>query len=363
MLVYNSIAADLQDAMEHPDVHAMLQIWDSPGGESQGAFEYADRAMALRGKKPFYAIADGMALSAGYLGASAADTMAISTGYAGSIGVVMRHVDMSAALMQEGVRVSHIYAGTKKIDGNSFEPLSAAVRADFQAEIDSLYASFIDTVARARRLDPEAVRATQAATYRGAAAIGIGLVDRLSTADTLISELSAQRVRIYALGPAERLSTADTGATMSQTSTPGGQTPATLQPVAAAAAAPAPAGNAPAQPAALTQSDLNAAMATGATAERKRIESILEHPNASAQAALARQCIATDLCVEQSNAILGAVVTAAAPAAVNPFTAAMAAMGNPKVSGIEAPSGAGTDQLAQAEALAKSVLQSMQACA
>lgn len=356
LLGYNSIAADLEHAMENPDVHAVLQIWDSPGGESQGAFEYADRALALRGKKPFYAIADGMAASAGYLGASAAQTLAItSTGYAGSIGVVMRHVDLSAALMQEGVRVSHIYAGTKKIDGNSFEPLSAAVRADFQAEVDSLYASFIDKVAHARNLNPDAIRATQAATYRGTSAIGIGLVDRLSTADTLISELSAQRVRTYALGQAERLSTADQGATMSQTSTPGGQTPAIQQPSAAAAV--------PAQPAGLTQSDLSAAVATGVTAERKRIESILEHPNASAQTALARQCIATGLSVEQSNAILGAVVTTAVPAAANPFTAAMAAMGNPHVSGIEAPGGAGTDQLSQAEALAKSVLQSMQAFA
>jgi signal peptide peptidase SppA len=347
LLGYNSIAADLQDAMDHPDVHAVLQVWDSPGGEAQGAFEYADRALALRGKKPFYAIADGMAASAGYLGASAADTLAITaTGFAGSIGVVMRHVDMSAALMAEGVRVSHIYAGSKKIDGNSFEPLSAAVRADFQAEIDGLYTNFIDAVARARRLDPEAVRATQAATYRGADAIRVGLADRLSTADTLISELSAQRVRTYALGSTERFSTADTGATMSQTSTPGGQAPATQQPAT--------------QPE-ITQSDLNAAMAAGAATERKRIESILEHSNASAQAALARQCIAAGLSVEQSSAILGAVVSAAPAAAAPPFAAAMAALGNPRVSGIESSADTNADPQAQAAALAKSVLQAMQA--
>jgi signal peptide peptidase SppA len=183
LLGYNSIYADLQDAMDNPDVHAVLQVWDSPGGEAQGAFQYADQALALRGKKPFIALADGMAASAGYLGASAADQLAItSTGYAGSIGVVMRHVDVSAALMNEGVRVSHIYAGAKKIDGNSFEPLSATVRADFQAEIDSLYATFIDTVARARNMSPAAIRATQAATYRGQAAVTAGLADRISTA-------------------------------------------------------------------------------------------------------------------------------------------------------------------------------------
>lgn len=364
LLGYNSIAADLQDAMDNPDVHAILQVWDSPGGEAQGAFQYADTAYALRGKKPFYALADGMAASAGYLGASAADQLAItSTGYAGSIGVVMRHVDMSSALMTEGVRVSHIYAGAKKIDGNSFEPLSAAVRADFQAEIDSLYANFIDAVARARATSPEALRATQAATYRGQAAITAGLADRISTADTLISELAALRAHHYAAGPSVRSTTADKGALMSHPSTPeGGQTAAAPQPTAHASA---PAAT-PAPMKTFTQSELDAAVATATAAstqaERVRLTAIQTHPTAAAQPGIVKLCIDTGMTADQASALLSAATTAAPAAAPNPFTAAMAGTPNPQVSGIESPaSGSSLDPAAQASALAASILSSYRA--
>ena len=92
------------------------------------------RARCAR-QKPLWAVADGMSASAGYLGGSAADRLYVTgTGYAGSIGVVMRHVDVSGAMAQDGIRVTHIYAGDHKIDGNQFEPLPAAVRADFRRD-------------------------------------------------------------------------------------------------------------------------------------------------------------------------------------------------------------------------------------
>lgn len=362
LLGYNSIYADLTHAMDNPDVHAVLQVWDSPGGEAQGAFQYAEQALALRGKKPFYAIADGMAASAGYLGASAAEQLAItSTGYAGSIGVVMRHVDVSAALMNDGVRVSHIFAGAKKIDGNSFEPLSAAVRADFQAEIDSLYATFIDAVASARQVSPQALRATEAATYRGQAAIQAGLADRISSVDALITELAAKRSRTFATGqPTAHSSTADTGAHMSNTSTPGGQPSATSQPAATAAQPEAPTMST------FTQSDLDsataAALASGAATERTRISAIQSHPNASAQPGIVRACIDTGMTAEQAATMLGAAVGSAQPTAqASPFAAAMAGVANPAVTGIEGTASAGPES--EAAAMAAQVLQTMRSFA
>lgn len=374
LLGYNSIAADLQDAMDQPDVHAVLQVWDSPGGEAQGAFQYADTALALRGKKPFYAIADGMAASAGYLGASAAERLYITaSGYAGSIGVVMRHVDLSAALMSEGVRVSHIYAGAKKIDGNSFEPLSAAVRADFQAEIDSLYSEFIGTVARARGLSADALRATQAATYRGQAAIATGLVDRLGTVDALITELAATRTRAYAPGQTARLTTAAPGAHMHHPSTlEGGHPAATLQPQAQG---PAPEPTPTMKT--YTQAELDSAIAsatatasataaTSATAaERSRISAIQAHANASAQAGLVKLAIDTGMTAEQAAAVLSSAAPAAGAtqaSAPNAFAATMAGLGNPAVSGIEARSTPdSTDITEQATAMANNILSAYRA--
>lgn len=336
MLGYNDIAADVEDAMNHPDVHAVLKVWTSPGGEADGAFEFAERMAALRGKKPMLSIADGLAASAAYLGASASDEIVVtSTGYVGSIGVVMRHVDFSQALAADGIKVTHIYAGAHKVDGNPYEPLPDAVRADFQAEIDGLMAMFVDTVARNTGLDPMAIRKTQAATYRGVSAVAAGLASRIGTTDGLISELAALRSRSYSSGQTAR-ATANQGDPMSGNTPAGGQTAA---PTAAAVTA--------------TPADLQQARAeghaAGVQAERERVGAILGHERAGAHMALATQCINTGLTAEQSGAIFSALPQQApAAAAASPrntaFDAAMAAVGNPKVSGVEAsaePGGSG----------------------
>lgn len=317
ILGYNDLAAATEDAMADADVHAVLQVFNTPGGEAQGAFEYHDRLLAMRGKKPIWGIADGLAASAGYMAAAALDEFAITkTGYAGSIGVVMRHVDMSAAIAQDGIRVTHIYAGAHKVDGNPFEALPASVRADFQAEIDGLYQMFIDAVAAGRRMDPEAVRKTQAQTYRGSAAVAAGLADRISTTDQMISEMAGLRARSYPIGQPARATANDKGDThMSGTQETAGSAQAS---------------------AALTQADVDRARAEGrqegAQAERARVGAILGHEAATCSP-LAMQCINTGLTAEQSSAILGAAPKAPAAEAQtdNAFAAAMANVGNPDV--------------------------------
>lgn len=327
LIGYDYLASALEDAMSNPDVHAVLFVYDSPGGEVQGAFEYAQRVFAFRGKKPMFAIADGMAASAAYLGGSAADQLCVTTtGYAGSIGVVMRHVDFSAALASDGIAVTHIFAGSHKVDGNPFEPLPDPVRADFQAEIDSLYGMFVDAVAQYRSIDAAAVRATQAQTYRGQAAVAAGLADRVTTTDQIITELAAMRsARSYGL-PAQANAN-DKGETMSGTTAPAGT----------------------AQPAVLTQADLDRARAeghaaglaegtkAGAEAERARVTAIQSHAEAAGRSALAAQCIAQGLTAEQAGALLAVAPKESAQATGNPFAAAMAAVGNPPTAPDSAP--------------------------
>ena len=348
LLGYDDLAADLEDAMARPDVHAVLQVYDSPGGEVQGAFEYAQRVHALRGAKPIRAIADGMAASAAYLGASAADEIAVtSTGYAGSVGVVMRHVDFSRALANDGIAVTHIFAGAHKVDGNPFEPLPAAVQADLQSDINDLYEMFIQAVATQRGMAADAVRKTQAATYRGVAAIAAGLADRISTTDQLISELAALRARSYPAGPTARSTATTTGESMSG-NTP--QAPAGAAPNAAATTITT------AQVAAtFAQADIDAARAAGhqagAAAERERASAILGHAGAAANMAMAVQCVQLGLSAEQAAALLGtqpAAAATAAPTAQNTFAAAMAALGNPAVSGVEAAAAPANDEAALA---------------
>jgi Periplasmic serine proteases (ClpP class) len=338
LLGYNDIAADVEDALANPEVHALALVWDSPGGEAQGAFELADRLHALRGRKPMVSIVDGMAASAAYLAASAADeVVSTATGYAGSIGVVMRHVDFSHALHADGVKVTHIFAGAHKVDGNPFEPLPDTVRADFQAEVNDLYDLFITAVARQRGIAAEAVRKTQAQTYRGLAAKAVGLVDRLGTTDQVIADLAAQRNRSFPAGAASAPSATaqDLGASMSGNTPAGGQQAATPQPAAADLAQARAEGH-----------------AEGAQAERERTAAILAHQRAATHVALAHQCITSGLSADQAGAILAAAPEVAVLSVANdsaaPFHAAMAAIGNPDVSGIERDTSADSDEAALA---------------
>jgi hypothetical protein len=139
------------------------------------------------------------------------------------------------------------------------------VRADLQAEIDSLYALFVNAVERNTGMSAKAIRATQAAVYRGQAAVDIGLASRVATTDQLLSELIALRARSYPVGFTAGATADNKGVTtMSGNTNPGGQQ--AVQTPAAAAAVP-------------TQADLDASRAEGrtqgATAERERIQAVM----------------------------------------------------------------------------------------
>lgn len=340
LIGYNDLAADVEDALGKSDVHAIALVMDSPGGEVSGAFELAERIYAARGRKPIVAVADGMAASAAYLAASAADEVVLTnTSYVGSIGVVMRHVDFSRALANDGITVSHIFAGEHKIDGNPYQPLPDAVRTALQADIEGLYQMFVQAVAKHRGMDEQAVRDTRAGVYRGVAAVAARLADRIGTVDAVVAELATRRTHTVATAVGISLQPWETS--MSEASAN-----------AAAAAPAAPAGatttttTTAAAPATASQADLDKARAEGAAAERARVTAITSHANAAANPAITQQCIATGLSAEQAKGFLDAAPAAgaAASAASNQFAAAMAAMGNPNVSGVEAAAQGGASE-------------------
>ncbi len=347
LIGYNDLAADVEDALGKSDVHAIALVLDSPGGEVSGAFELAERIYAARGAKPMVAVADGMAASAAYLAASAADEVVLTnTSYVGSIGVVMRHVDFSRALANEGISVSHIFAGEHKVDGNPYQPLPDAVRAHLQADIEGLYQLFVSAVAQHRGMAEQAVRDTRAAVYRGGAAVAAHLADRIGTADAVVAELASRRARSYPAGPG--LSSQPSGASMTQATHSTAAAPAAPANAAAPGEAPTAAAGTEAAVAATAaavpgapgaQAAIDQARADGAAGERARVAAILGHANAAANPAITQQCISTGLSAEQAKGFLDAApaaakVQAAAPA--NQFAQAMAAMGNPNVSGVEA---------------------------
>lgn len=177
---YASLSSSFDAMLANSQISHIVLDLNSPGGSTSGAFDFADQVYNARGRKPITAIVDDSAYSAAYLIASAADEIVVSrTGGVGSIGVVAAHMDRSASNDAAGIKVTYVYAGDRKIDGNANAPLSDEAHAALQGEVDRLYGMFVDTVARNRGLSTAAVRDTKAALYRGPSALQSRLADRM----------------------------------------------------------------------------------------------------------------------------------------------------------------------------------------
>lgn len=188
---YQGLAAMLDAAVADPNVAAILLDIDSPGGESGGVFDLADRVSAAAKQKPVWALANDMAFSAAYAIGSAASRLIVTrTGGVGSIGVIAMHADQSVKDAQDGIRYTTVFAGARKNDLNPHEPISDEAHAFLKTEVGRVYGLFVDTVARHRGLSADAVRATEAGIYFGTDAVAAGLADAVGTFDDVLADLT-----------------------------------------------------------------------------------------------------------------------------------------------------------------------------
>lgn len=182
-------------AMNDPEIGAIVIDVDSPGGSVYGIQELWQTMMSYRGRKPVVAVANSLAASAAYWVASAADEISVTPGgEVGSIGVLTAHEDFSQAQEKTGVRTTLISSGKKKTQGNPFEPLTDEARADIQGKIDTYYQMFINAVARGRAVPVSTVREGygEGDTVLAREALRQGMVDRIETLDQAIVRMARQ---------------------------------------------------------------------------------------------------------------------------------------------------------------------------
>lgn len=187
MTGYDGITKNLQMAIADADVKGIMLDIDSPGGQVAGAFDCADMIARMRQKKPIWALSNDMACSAAMLIASACTRrMVTQTGRMGSIGVLMAHASYAGQLEKRGVDITLIFSGGHKVDGNPYESLPEAVRAEFQAKMDTARKMFAGKVAAYTGLSEKKILDTQAAVYDGKESISQGLANELvNSADAL----------------------------------------------------------------------------------------------------------------------------------------------------------------------------------
>lgn len=256
LVSYEGITAQLRQAKLDTEAKAVVIDMDTPGGEATGMFSVAAVVAEVAKVKPVIVVVNDMAASAGYGIASAATEIVVSpTSVVGSIGVVLTHLDRSGELQQKGIKPTLIFAGSHKVDGNPFGPLSASVQADLQAEVLTFYEMFIGLVASGRgpKLTEEMARATEARVFIGQEAVTRGLADRIASLDAVISEQQTRAATAPQTKRKTNMSTENTGISLE----------AHTSAVSAARAEGEAAGR-----------------TAGATAERERISAILEHPEA-----------------------------------------------------------------------------------
>lgn len=177
---YTYIEKAMERGLEDQNVSGIALVFDSRGGEVSGCFELTDRIYEARGEKQIRAFASDSCYSAAYCLASAADSISVTrSGGVGSIGVMAAHIEFSEMMEKAGVKVTLIYAGKHKVDGNQYQALSPAALERYQASIDKSYTVFTSTVARNRGMDVEDVRATEAQCYDSDESLEVGLADRV----------------------------------------------------------------------------------------------------------------------------------------------------------------------------------------
>lgn len=188
---YESVGNELAAALQSDEVEEIVLDLNSPGGSAQGCFDFAEKVYQARAEKKITALVNYNAYSAAYMIASAATEVVVSdTSGVGSIGVIASHVDLSKALEAEGINITTFYRGARKDDLSPAHEVTEEAAAVLNTELDDLYGLFVSKVARNRGLSEQAVRDTEAGTYRGQQAIEIGLADRLMYPQDAVNEIA-----------------------------------------------------------------------------------------------------------------------------------------------------------------------------
>ncbi|MDP2430568.1 MAG: S49 family peptidase [Pseudomonadota bacterium] len=262
LLSYQAIQAGLDAAMLDPGVAGILLDVDSPGGESGGVFDLADRIASVAKVKPVWAIANESAFSAAYALASAASRLMVTrTSGIGSVGVIAMHIDQSGLDAKAGLQYTPIVAGAHKNDLSPHAAITDEARSMLQAEVDRLYGLFVDTVASHGRLGADALRATEAGLYFGDAAVTAGLADAVATFDDTLAEmadfLTPRTVQRLAVARAESFasSTPSIQKEIPMNGSVSDPTPDTGSPASLVADRPAPSANLETPTAALSYAD------------------------------------------------------------------------------------------------------------
>jgi protease-4 len=178
----DTVAAAIRDAVEDPDVRAIVFRVDSPGG-SYVASDVIWREMrnARDQGVPVIVSMGNVAASGGYFVAAPAQAIVAQPGtVTGSIGVVVGKMVASGLWDKAGIGWSGIKAGENADMWSPNTDFSPAAWAKLQSMLDRVYGDFTGKVADGRKLPlAQVLEAAKGQVWSGEDAQALGLVDAL----------------------------------------------------------------------------------------------------------------------------------------------------------------------------------------
>jgi signal peptide peptidase SppA len=190
------LSRKIREAVNDPNVSAVVLDVDSPGGDTDGVDELAAEIYSARKQKKITAVSNCLCASAAYYLASQCTEVVVSpSSMTGSIGVYCVHEDDSEYLAKVGVKLSLIKFGENKAEGNPYEPLGDTAREHLQEMVDTFGGMFEKAVARGRKVSVEEVhkRFGQGRVFDAKAAVKLGMADRVATLDEVLSDYGVSR--------------------------------------------------------------------------------------------------------------------------------------------------------------------------
>lgn len=183
-----TVATDVQLALDSPAVRSLLLSIDSPGGEVTGIAALAEAIRQSRARKPIMAYVEGLGASAGYWLASAAAYIVVeATAALGSIGAVLAVRDPTVT------RSSTIEFVSSQSPHKRPNPYADEGRAQYQRIVDQTAEAFIEAVASNRRVLPKTVveRYGAGGLLVGRYAVAAGLADSVGHFEGTLMSLAA----------------------------------------------------------------------------------------------------------------------------------------------------------------------------
>lgn len=191
----DNVVTGLRNAFEDDDTQAVVLRINSPGGSPVQSSYIHKEIKRLREKypdTPLYAVVSDVCASGGYYVAAAADAIYVNeSSIVGSIGVLMNGFGFVDAIEELGIERRLMTAGEHKGILDPFSPVAESDKAHIAGLLDTLHATFIDSVKSGRgdRLKGSDEQLFNGLFWSGQESITLGLADAIGNASYVAREV------------------------------------------------------------------------------------------------------------------------------------------------------------------------------